>query len=155
MVMNPVKMHINCLRAMLANGLVELMIPVALELLDWSRVGGWGWPSLMCMGCNGDFTAKKPAHYVCTFWSDRFPFHHAIFAEACGMAYHHHYIVAGKSFCTSLEAHQGLQIPFLTVEPTFICELYQVHARLDHMLWPNDNDLHLMMLEHQLIALTD
>jgi hypothetical protein len=38
-------------------------------------------------------------------------------------------------------------MPYLAVEPTFICELCQVRAMVDRELRPGANDLHLLMLE--------
>jgi hypothetical protein len=63
------------------------------------------------------------------------------------VAYHRSCIVAGEPFRTRLNDQQGLVMPYLTVEPTFICELCQVRAMLDRELQPKANDLHLLMLE--------
>ena len=101
----------------------------------------------MCVGCKGDFTLKRPAHFVCAFSSDGFPFLNQGFAHACQIGYHRGCIVAGEPFRTRLQDSRGLTMPYSAVEPTFICEVCQVRAMVDRELRPNADDLHLLMME--------
>jgi hypothetical protein len=101
----------------------------------------------MCVGCKGEFSSRRPAHYVCYFSSDGFPFRMHGFAQPCGTAYHRGCIFAGEPFRTRLRNGKGLTMPYTQVEPTFICELCQVRAMKDQELRGDAGDIQLLMLE--------